>query len=151
MGMRMGMNWNVFGIFALIIVGFIVAGFLVSPKAETDDGHPLNIFFWGMAGMFLLSNLGVLAWVQLSNRKRERIEATWFDAQAKILEVSETGTYINNQPKLRFRFYVNSPVHPPCEVVHKQVVPLTLLAQLQPGKTIKIKVNPEDPRDIMLP
>jgi len=150
MGLRRGINWNVFGIFALIIVGFIVAGFLVSPKAETDDGHPLNIFFWGMGGMFLLSNLGILAWVQLSNRKRDRIEATWLDAEAKILEINETGTYINNQPKLRFRFFVNSPIHPPCEVVHKQVIPLTLLAQFKVGETISIKVSPDDPQDIMI-
>ena len=150
MGLRRGMNWNVFGIFALIIVGFIVAGFLVSPKAKTDDGHPLNIFFWAMAGIFLLSNLGILAWVTLSNRRRDRIEATWLDAQAEILEISETGTYINNQPKLRFRFYVNSPVHPPSEVVHKQVIPLTLLAQFKVGETITIKINPDDPRDIMI-
>ncbi len=150
MGIRRGMNWSVFGIFAVIIVGFIIAGFFVSSDAKTDDGHPLNIFFWAMAGMFLLSNLGILAWVGLSNRRRDRIEKTWFDAQAEILEVSETGTYINNQPKLRFRFYVNSPVHPPCEVVHKQVIPLTLLAQLQVGKTITVKVNPDDPQDIMV-
>ncbi len=150
MGIRLSINWNVFGIFAIIIVGFIVAGFLVSPKAQTDDGHPLNIFFWGMAGIFLLSNLGILAWVQLSNRRRERIEATWFDAQAEILEISETGTYINNQPKIRFRLSVNSQIHPHCEVVHKQVMPLTVLAQYQVGNNITVKVNPDDPRDILI-
>jgi hypothetical protein len=150
MGIRMSINWNVFGIFALVIVGFIVAGFLVSPKAETDDGHPLNFFFWGMAGIFLLSNLAILGWVQLSNRRRDRIDATWFDAQAEILEISETGTYINNQPKLRFRLSVNSPVHPQCEVVHKQVMPLTVLSQLQVGKIITVKVNPDDPNDLMI-
>jgi len=146
----MKFNWNVFGIFALVIVGFIVAGFLVSPKAETDDGHPLNIFFWGMAGIFLLSNLVILTWAQLSNRRRDRIEVTWVDAQAEILEVSETGTYINNQPRLRFRLAVNSPVHPYCEVVHKQVMPLTALAQLQVGNTITVKVNPDNPEDLMI-
>ena len=150
MGMRRGMNWSVFGIFAVIVVGFIIAGFFVSPGAKTDDGHPLNIFFWAMGGFFLLSNLGVLVWVQLSNRRRDRIEATWFDGQAEILEVSETGTYINNQPKLRFRLHLNSPVHPPCEITHKQVIPLTVLAQFQVGNTITVKVSPDDPRDIMI-
>ncbi len=146
----MRINGNLLGIFAIVVVGFIVAGFLVSPKAETDDGHPLNIFFWGMAGIFLLSNLAILTWVQLSNRRRDRIEAIWVDAQAEILEISETGTYINGQPRLRFRLSVNSPVHPYCEVVHKQVMPLTVLAQLQVGKTITVKVNPDNPGDLMI-
>ena len=150
MGIRTVINWGVFGIFGVIIVGFIVAGFLVSPDAETDDGHPLNIFFWIMGGMFLMSILGVLAYARFSNRRRDRIEKTWFDAQAEILEMGETGTYINNQPRIRFRFHVNSPVHPPCEVVHKQVIPLTALSQFKVGNTIKVKVNPDDPRDLMI-
>ena len=41
-------------------------------------------------------------------------------------------------------------MHPPCEVVHKQVIPLTALAQYQAGRTITVKVNPEDPQDILI-
>ncbi|MCK5065584.1 MAG: hypothetical protein KAQ97_09890 [Candidatus Fermentibacteraceae bacterium] len=148
MGMRRSINWGVFAIFGVVIAGFIIAGFLVSSKAETDDGHPLNIFFWGMAGMFLLTNGGILAWVILSNKRRGRIEKTWLDAEATILELSETGTYINNQPRIAFKLHVNSPVHPPCDITHKQVIPLTALAQFQQGATIRIKVNPENPEDI---
>jgi hypothetical protein len=148
--MRTQINWGVFGIFGVIIVGFIIAGFLVSDSAKTDDGHPLNYFFWIMAGMFLLTTGGVILWARISNRRRASIEQNWLDAEAKILEVSETGTYINNQPRLRFRLFVESPMHPPQEVIHKQVIPLTALAQYQAGMTITVKVNPEDPEDILL-
>ncbi len=150
MGMRRSINKSVLAIFAVIITGFVVTGFLVSPDSKTDDGFPLNFFFWGMAGMFLASNLGVLVWVRLSNSRRERIEKTWIDADAEILEMNETGTYINNQPKIRFKLQVNSPVSAPCEVVHKQVIPLTALVQFKAGTTIKVKVNPNNPHDIML-
>lgn len=136
--------------FLLIIVGFVVAGFLVSGDAKTDDGHPLNIFFWAMAGIFFLTTSGVLLWAGLSNRRRESIEKTWLDAPAEILEVSETGTYINNQPRLKFTLNVMSPVHPPCRVVHKQVIPITALSQFSRGTTINVKVNPENPQDILL-
>lgn len=150
MGIRTHINWSVCVIFGILIVGFVVAGFLVPSDARTDDGHPLNIFFFVMAGMFFLSTAGVIVYATLANRRRDLRERTWFDAQAEILEMGETGTYINNQPKIRFRLHVNSPVHPPCEVVHKQVIPLTALARYQVGNTIRVKVSPEDPRDIML-
>jgi len=147
--MRTTINWGVFAIFGVIIIGFIIAGFLVSPDAKTDDNHPLNYFFWGMAGIFLLTNGTIILWVVLSNRRRAMREMTWLDAEATILEVGETGTYINNQPRLRFRLRLDSPMHPPAEVVVKRVIPLTSLASYQQGAVIKIKVNPENPENVM--
>jgi hypothetical protein len=147
--MRISFNWGVFAVFGVVIVGFIVAGFLVSPDSKTDDGHPLNIFFFGMAGMFALTTGGILVFAMLSNRRRAMREATWMDGTAEVLEVGETGTYINNQPKLRFLLRVSSPVHGTVDVVHKVVIPLTVLAQYQKGATINVKVNPEDPEEVM--
>lgn len=148
--MRTVINYGVVGIFGVLILGFIVAGFLVPDTAKTDDGHPLNIFFWIMAGMFALSTGGVILFAAMANRKRAYREANWMDAQAEILEVSETGTYINNQPRLKFRLLVHSPVHGAKEVVHKQVIPLTALAQFSAGTTIAVKVDPSDPNEIMI-
>ncbi len=148
--MRTVINWNVVGIFVVLIIGFVVAGFLVSNDAETDDGYPLNIFLWVMGGFFSLSIVVLFFFTKVSNKRRAHIEATWYDAPAEILEVSETGTYINNQPRLKFLLHVRSPVHPPCDVIHKQVIPLTALSQYTKGNTITVKVNPENPEDILL-
>jgi hypothetical protein len=150
MPMRTTINWGVFMIFGVIIVGFIVAGFLVPSGSRTDDGHPLNIFFWAMGGIFLVTNGAILLWVFLSNRRRAIREATWMDGTAEILEVSETGTYINEQPRIRFRLLVNSPVHGTVEVVVKRVIPYTALAQYQKGATIPVKVNPDDADEVMI-
>ncbi len=148
--MRTVINWNVLGIFGVLIVGFIIAGFLVSDDSKTDDGYPLNIFLWVMGGFFALGIAAVLVFTTVSNRRKEHIENTWYDAPAEILDVSETGTYINNQPRLKFLLHVRSPVHSPCDVVHKQVIPLTALAQYSKGNTITVKVNPDNPEDILL-
>ncbi len=148
--MRSVINWSVMPVFGLLIVGFIIAGFLVSDDAKTDDGYPLDIFFWAMGGFFALIIGSLVLYSNLTNRKRALIEKTWYDAPAEILEVSETGTYINNQPRLKFLLHVRSPVHPPCDVVHKQVIPLTLLAHFSMGNTVNVKVNPENPEDILL-
>lgn len=150
MAMRTTINWNVFAIFGVIIVGFIVAGFLVSNDAKTDDGYPMDIFMWGMAGMFTISTAGILLWATISNRRRDEIERTWHDAEAEILQVTQTGTYINNQPRLKFILRVQSPMHGEQEVVHKQVIPLTSLAQFGKGMRIAVKVNPDNPKSIML-
>ena len=148
--MRSVINWGVMPIFGLLVIGFIVAGFLVSDDAKTDDGYPLDIFFWAMGGIFAVGIGSLLLYSNLTNRKRAHIEKTWYDAPAEILEVSETGTYINNQPRLRFVLRVMSPMHPPCDVVHKQVIPLTMLAVYSKGTTINVKVCPDNPEKILL-
>ncbi len=148
--MRSVINWNVMGIFGILIIGFIIAGFLVPDNSKTDDGYPLDIFMWAMGGIFALSIGSIILYSTFTNRKRAFIENTWYDAPAKILDVSETGTYINNQPRLKFVLQVRSPVHPPCDVVHKQVIPLTSLATYSKGNTINVKVNPDNPEDILL-
>ena len=148
--MRSVINWSVMPIFGILIVGFIIAGFLVPENAKTDDGYPLDIFLWAMGGFFALTIGGLVFYSSMTNRRRALIEKTWYDAPAEILEVSETGTYINNQPRLRFVFRVMSPVHPPCEVVHKQVIPLTALSMYTKGTTINVKVSPDDPEKILL-
>ena len=148
--MRTVINWGIFGIFGLLILGFIVAGFLVSDTAETNDGYPLNIFLWAMGGFFALLIVSILLFTVLSNRRKAHIEKYWHDAPAEILEVSETGVYINNQPKLKFVLNVTSPMHSPCRIVKKQVIPLTALGHFSVGKTITVKVNPENPEDILI-
>ncbi len=38
--MRTVINWSVFGVFGLLIIGFIVAGFLVSPTQGPTTAIP---------------------------------------------------------------------------------------------------------------
>ncbi|OPX28501.1 MAG: hypothetical protein B1H09_07700 [Gemmatimonadaceae bacterium 4484_173] len=148
--MKKVINRGVFRYFSLLVIGFVIAGFLVPDSAETDDGHPLNIFLWIMGGMFAVSMGAVLLYVNISNRRMESIEQNWYDATAEIIDVSETGTYINNQPRLKFLLRVNYRYSPPAEIVHKQVIPLTSIARFSKGKTIKIKVNPENSEKVLL-
>ena len=148
--MRTVINLNVVGIFAILIIALVIAGFLVSDDAKTDDGYPLNIFFWVMGSFFSLGIAVLFIFTKISNKRKAHIELTWYDAPAEILDVSETGTYINNQPRLKFLLHVRSPVHPPCDVVHKQVIPLTALAHYSKGTTITVKVNPDNPEDVLL-
>jgi len=148
--MRIRINWGVYAVFGVIIIGFIVAGFLAPKDALTDDGYPLGLFFWGMAAIFLLSTAVPILVAVMSNRRRAVREASWLDAQAEILEVNDTGMLVNQQPRLAFRLRVQSPIHGTTEVEMKRVIPLSALASFRPGASIPVKVNPKNPKDVML-
>jgi len=148
--MRIRINWGVYAIFFVIIIGFVVAGFMAPKDALTDDGFSLGLFFWGMAAIFFLSTALPLVVVGMMNRRRALREASWLDAQAEILEVNDTGMLVNNQPRLAIRMRVQSPMHGATEVEMKRVIPLSALGSFRPGASIQVKVNPKNPKDVML-
>jgi hypothetical protein len=148
--MRIRINWGVYAVFGVVVIGFVVAGFLAPKDALTDDGFPLGPFFWGMAAIFFLSTAVPILVVVMLNRRRAKREASWLDAQAEVLEVNDTGMLVNHQPRLAFKLRVQSPVHGATDVEMKRVIPLSAMASFRPGASIPVKVNPKDPKDVML-
>ncbi len=102
-----------------------------------------------MGGIFLVINLALMVRGFIMNRRRLFIERNWTTAEAEVLSAEETGTYINRQPKIRYRFRVFPPGHQPVEVEHSMVTPLMALSHLAVGKRIKVKIDPADQSRIM--
>lgn len=136
--------------FALITAAFFAAGFLVPSEIPSGEESPLPFFMFMMGGIFLFINLALLFRGFLLNRKRAFIEKNWLTAPAEILQVSETGTCINKQPKIRFILRLEPPGSEPLEVEHVQLMPLLALQNFAPGKRVLVKVNPDDHSKILL-
>lgn len=144
-----GVNWSVFKVFILIGVAMIVAGFLVSPEAKTDDGHPLKIFLWAFGGFWLVSDLALILVIRFMAARRKNALETWMPATAKVLSASETGTYINNLPKIRFTLEVTSDTHGVYQVEHREVVSFLQIATYAAGSVHPVRVDPGNPQKIM--
>ncbi len=144
-----GINWSVFGIFILVGVVMIAAGFFVSPEARTDDGLPLKAFLWAFGGFWLVMDLGVILVIRSMAARRANALETWERGTAKVLSASETGTYINNMPKIKFTLEVSTDTHGVYQVEHREVVSVMNAASYAPGSVHEIRVNPGNPRKIM--
>ncbi|MFO7625621.1 MAG: DUF3592 domain-containing protein [Candidatus Fermentibacteraceae bacterium] len=144
-----GINWSVFKIFILLGIGMIVAGFLVSPEARTDDGHPLNIFLWAFGGFWLVMDLSLILVIRGMAARRKNAFETWMPATAKVLSASETGTYINNLPKIRFTLEVTSDTHGVYQVEHREVVSMLHIASYGVGSVHQVRVDPGNPQKLM--
>lgn len=149
MPVRTKANTSGLVLFALIIAGFFAAGFLVPSTLPSGEKSPLPLFMFMMGGVFLLINLALMVRGFIMNRRRLFIERNWTTAEAEVLSAEETGTYINRQPKIRYRFRVFPPGHQPVEVEHSMVTPLMALSHLAVGKRIKVKIDPADQSRIM--
>jgi hypothetical protein len=142
-------NRSVFSFFILAGIGMIVAGFFVSPGAKTDDGYPLNVFFWVFGGFWLVIDLSLILGIRIMAARRKNALETWLPAAAKVLSASETGTYINNMPKVKFTLEVTSDSHGVYQVEHREVVSMLNLASYGVGTVHQIRVDPGNPQKMM--
>jgi hypothetical protein len=78
------------------------------------------------------------------------IAATGVDASASIVGMRDTGTQINMQPMCEIDLTVMPDGLPPYPATVKQIVPMTQLALLQPGKNVNVKVDPNNPATVFI-
>lgn len=144
-----GVNRSFFRFFALVGIGMIITGFFVDPESKTDDGYPLNVFFWVFGGSWLLIDVGSLAvsWI-IAARRKNALE-NWLPASARVLDASETGTYINGMPRLRFSLEVTGDAQGTYLVDHRETIPMLRLTSFGIGTVHQIRVNPRNPRKIV--
>lgn len=138
-----------FRFFTIAGIGFIVAGFFVDPAGRTDDGYPLNVFFWVFGGSWLLMDAGSLAVSRVIAARRKNALENWLPASARVLDASETGTYINGMPRLRFSLEVTGDAQGTYLVDHRETIPMLRLTSFGIGTVHQIRVNPRNPRKIV--
>ncbi|MFC1617834.1 hypothetical protein ACFL2B_00985 [Patescibacteria group bacterium] len=63
---------------------------------------------------------------------------------AKILELEDTGVFINKQPLMSTKLEINIAGHDPYVVNKKKVVPFSRINLFQVGNTVNIVVDPND-------
>lgn len=72
------------------------------------------------------------------------------DATATVTAVRQQGGMVNFQPMIELDLTVMAPGNPPYPLTVKQVVPQTQLAMLQPGTSLKVKVDQNDPSAVWI-
>ena len=143
-------NWKFMLLFMLPGIGMIIASFFVSPEARTDDGHPLNTFLLIFGAFFVVMDLGVVGFLSMRNRAKMDFARHALSGTAEVLEMSETGTQINDMPIVRFRLRVNDGYRPVREVEHKQLFSYLDLRDIHVGDTLEVKVHRKKPDKLLI-
>ncbi len=71
-------------------------------------------------------------------------------AQAKIVNVRQTGVMLNNQPQILFDLEVQPPGGAPYRTQTKAVIPMVNIPQFQPGVEVPVKIHPSDPTQVVM-
>jgi hypothetical protein len=141
-----------FNIPFFLVSGFMFySGFAADETALTDDGYNLKWFFFLMGAGFLVIPLavsfGILVWMVVKRRRMEELVATGKQGTAVILGISDTGTRINDNPRVKLLLEIHIPNYQPYHAQKTVTLPLIYLPQVQTGSTINILADPEQPAD----
>ncbi len=76
--------------------------------------------------------------------------ATGETAQATILQMSDTGMRINDNPRVSLLLEVHPANRPAYQVEIKQVISMLQASQYQPGQQLEVKIDPADPKKVVI-
>jgi hypothetical protein len=133
-------------VFELLLAGGFFVGANAAPGAARG-GLLLTAVILGVVGV------GLLLFGIRSRRKAKdvgRVEQTGLPGQATIVGMTQTGMYLNENPQIDLQMQVTVPSKGTYEAHHKSFIPLMLLGRLQQGATFPVKVDPQDPQNIVI-
>lgn len=124
-------------------------GLTADEKALTADGYNLKWFFFLMGTGFLViplaTSLGILLWMIAKRKRIQELVATGKQGTAVVLELSDTGVTINDDPRVKLLLEIHIPNYQPYQARKTVTLPLIYLSQVQTGSTINILADPDQP------
>jgi hypothetical protein len=125
------------------------AGFAVAASRAPGIGGGFFIAAAVLLGVgVILVLIGLMVWRR--SGRTSRIEREGLPGTARILSLTQTGTYLNEQPQIAMELEVNVPGHPTFQTTHRSFVPLILLNRLAPGGDLPIKADPQKPTRVIV-
>jgi DNA-directed RNA polymerase subunit RPC12/RpoP len=102
---------------------------------------------WG--GAMILTSF-ILAAVFGHSADAQRVEKTGLAGKGEILAILHTAVKINHVPQYKLEIQVTVPGKEPYTVSHRIVLPQDKLKFFQPGVTLGVKVDPKNPKNVVL-
>jgi hypothetical protein len=94
---------------------------------------------------------GVQAMLEQMKTMQNDLEARGIPASAQILTAANMGVEVNgDNPLMTFQLQVQATDRPPFQATAQGVVGLTAVGKYQPGRTVYVKYDPNDPTKVVL-
>jgi hypothetical protein len=122
----------------------LIAGSTALIAALTVGGICVSIGFT----LFLI--VVIRKWVKNAFGPDEKLLQEGVAAQATILKIWDTGVTLNDNPQVGMLLEVNPPGREPFRVEMKSIISRIALAQIQPGRVIPVRYDPENPSKVAL-
>ncbi len=97
--------------------------------------------------IWIAVSLFLAGWYYLMNRRARRgetLKREGIPGDARIVEMTQTGIYVNEQPRVRLKLSIEAPGVPAFEAADTYTVPLIALGALTSGRPLKVYLDRKD-------
>ncbi len=84
------------------------------------------------------------------NVRQKRLLANGLAAKAKIIDISDTGVTVNQNPMVKFLLEVQPADGKPFQVTVKSIISRLDVPQFQPGVEVPVVYNPKNPKEVAI-
>jgi hypothetical protein len=118
-----------------------------------------GIFFWMTIPSIFIGQIWVAVsvflafvylWIGRTAARADRLRATGVRGQAEILQMTQTGAYVNNQPRVKLRLRISAPHIAPFEDEKTMTIPQIFLGRLTVGGPLTVVMEPDDPKSYVI-
>lgn len=89
-------------------------------------------------------------WVKNAFGPNEKLLKEGVSAQATILKIWDTGVTLNDNPQVGMLLEVQAQDREPFRVEMKSIISRIAIAQIQPGRVVPVRYNPQNPSEVAL-
>ncbi len=145
MGRRASRTFIVMGLLWIVIA----AGLYVFLGNVPEAGGTITflVVLFGLIGVIMI---GAALVIGRATAGTERIATQGQLGSARIVSLTQTGMSLNDQPQIGMELDVSVLGMSPYRTVHKEFVPFLYLARLQPGATLAVRVDPAQPKKVVV-
>jgi hypothetical protein len=132
------------------ILELVLAGVFAVIAFIKDD---LTFGFFLTAGALGTTGLLLLLWarrMRAGYEEAQRLRIQGVPGTARIVGMSQTGVYLNEQPQVELNLEVTTSIQGPYPVVLKEWVPMIMLGRLTSGVPLPVKVDPANPNNLVI-
>ncbi|HZH63955.1 MAG TPA: DUF3592 domain-containing protein [Flavisolibacter sp.] len=99
--------------------------------------------------LYFILKLTLFPLLQIARINR-RLSREGVEAQAVLLNMEQTGVYVNNRPQVKLQVQVHPLTGRNFVSEVREVLSLIDLSQLRIGTTLKVKYNPANTKEVMV-
>lgn len=134
------------GIFTLVGIGMLVAGYMAAPGALTDDGFALDKFFYIMGAFFIIWPIVLFGVIKYFYRraaaKIEYLKTNGLKGKARVLQMRRTGVSINRIPQVILDLDIKTDLGEKIQASYKKCVDPIYYSLIRPDVDLPVYVDP---------